>query len=163
ENNCSLAEIQIQRGNLLTILNRPNEGEVAFQSGLKLAEQQNDVYSQTVALNNLGLSRIRQFRFDEAIPFLTRAETGFKEIGANLNSAIALSNLGLCAYRLGDFDHAFANYTKAIEVQEAEGAKPALQASLGEIGNIYSLQGDFKKAIPYYQRALALALEINAV
>src|SRR5262249_48161399 len=159
ENNCSIAEIQIQRGNLLTILNRPNEGELAFQAGLRLAEEKNDVYSQTVALNNLGLSRIRQFRFDEAIPFLTRAEAGFTEIGANLNSAIALSNLGLCAYRLGDFDRAFENYSKAIKVQEAEGAKPALQASLGDVGNVYSLQDDFKSAIPYYQRALAIALE----
>jgi CHAT domain-containing protein/Tfp pilus assembly protein PilF len=158
----ALPEIQIQRGNLLTILNRPSEGEAAFESGLKLAEDQKDLYFQTVALNNLGFIRIRQIRYDEAIPLLERAQAGFEQMGANLFAAIALANLGLCVQQLGDFDRAFINYSKAIEVQEKEGAKLYLQASVGEVGNIYALQNDFPKAIPYYRRALALALEINA-
>jgi CHAT domain-containing protein/Tfp pilus assembly protein PilF len=159
----SLPEIQIQRGNLLTILNRPSEGEAAFEAGLKSAEDQNDLYSQTVALNNLGFIRIRQIRYDEAIPFLERAEAGFRKIGANLFAAIALANLGLCAHQLGDFDRALANYAKAIEVQEKEGAKLYLQASVGEVGNVHALQNDFPKAIPYYLRALRLALDVNAL
>jgi len=155
-------EIDALRGLWFDALRRPADAESAFQSGLKHAEEQNDAYWRTIILNNLGMNRVRQFRYDEALPFLTHAQEGFEKMDAALNNSVALGNIGLCAGKLGDFDKASAAYRKAIEVQERAGAKPYLQASLGELGNLYSLQDDFAKAIPYYQRALDLAAEVNA-
>jgi len=155
-------ENQLVRSALHEAMNRPQEAEAALQLSLKLAEEQNDTYWQTVAFNNLGYRRIRNSRFDEALPFLIRAEEGFQKLGSTLHASTAQLNIALCASRLGDFDKALATYSKVVEIQEREGLKPLLQASLGEVGNIHAFQGKFSQAIPYYQRALALALEISA-
>jgi CHAT domain-containing protein len=155
-------EIDVLRGSIFDAGRQPAEAEAAFQAGLKHSEELGDQYWHTVSLNNLGMTRIRQFRYDEAIPLFTRAQEGFEKMGAKLYATVTLGNIAICASRLGDFDKAFAAYFKAVEVQEREGAKPYLEASLGEIGSIYTLQGDFAKAIPYYRRALALAIEIGA-
>ena len=155
-------EIEVLRGSLFDATRHPAEAEAAFQAALKHSEELSEPYWHTVSLNNLGMIRIRQFRYDEAIPLFTRAQEGFEKMDAKLYAAITLGNIAICASRLGDFEKASAAYSKVVEVQEREGAKPYLEASLGEIGNIYILQSDFGKAVPYYQRALALALEIGA-
>ena len=124
-------ENQLVRSALHEAMNRPQEAEAALQLSLKLAEEQNDTYWQTVAFNNLGYRRIRNSRFDEALPFLIRAEEGFQKLGSTLHASTAQLNIALCASRLGDFDRALATYGKVVEIQEREGLKPLLQASLG--------------------------------
>jgi len=155
-------EVEVLRGSLFDATRHPAEAEAAFQAALKHSEELGDQYWHTVSLNNLGMIRIRQFRYDEALPLFARAQDGFEKMDAKLYASVALGNIAICASRLGDFDKASAAYSKAVEVQEREGAKPYLEASLGEIGNIYFLQDDFAKAVPYYLRALALAIEIGA-
>jgi CHAT domain-containing protein len=155
-------EIEVLRGSLFDALGQPSEAEAAFQSALKHSRELGDHYWHTVTLNNLGMTRIRKFRYDEAIPLFTQAVDGFEKMDAKLYAAVTLGNIAICASRLGDFDKAAASYFKAVEVQEREGAKPYLEASLGEIGSIYTLQGDFAKAVPYYRRALAVAMDIGA-
>src|SRR5262245_61559377 len=147
---------------MFDVLRRPVDAESAYVAALQHAEKLDDAYWQTVSLNNLGVMRIRQFRYDEAIPLLSRAEDGFEKMGASLFASIALNNIGLCAGYLGDFDRASAAHLKAIQVQEREGAKLYLQLTLGQTGNLYARQADFTKGIPYYERALAIAEEINA-
>jgi CHAT domain-containing protein len=141
--------------------NQPEQAEAALRLALKLAEEQKDTYWEAVAYNNLGYRRIRSFRYDEAIPFLSQAESRFEKLDSKLLASVAQTNIALCFSRLGDFDKALSTYNRAIEIQEREGLKPYLQASLGEVGNIYNFQNDPMKAIPYYQRALSLALEVN--
>jgi CHAT domain-containing protein/Tfp pilus assembly protein PilF len=158
-----IPEIEMHRGYMFDVLRQPSEAESAYRAAIKDAQKLQDTYWETVGLNNLGVLRIRQLRYDEAIPLFVRAQEGFEKMGARLFASIALNNVGLCAGYLGDFDRASAAHSKAIEVQEREGAKLYLQLSLGQAGNLYARQNDFAKAIPYYQRALALALETGGV
>ena len=156
-------ENHVVRYALLETFNRPLEAESVLKEALKLAEEQKDIYWQSVALNNLGYRRMRESRYDEALAYLARAEEGFRKIDAKLRASNTQINIALSASRLGDFDRAIASSTSAIEIQEREGAKPYLQASLGSLGNIHTFQREFAKAVPYYQRALSIALEIGSV
>jgi CHAT domain-containing protein/predicted negative regulator of RcsB-dependent stress response len=156
-----LPELANLRGSIFDALRMHAEAESAYRAGLARAEQLHDLYWETKLLNNLGVMRIRQFRYDEAIPLLTRAMEGFEKMNAGVLASVALGNIGFCARYLGDFEKASAAYLKAVDVQEREGAKPYLEGSLGSVGNLYATQDEFAKAIPYYKRALALALEIG--
>ena len=156
-------ENHVIRYALLETFNRPQEAENVLREALRLAEEQKDIYWQSVALNNLGYRRMRESRYDEALAYLTRAEERFRKIDAKLRASNTQINIALSASRLGDFDRAIDSSASAIEIQEREGAKPYLQASLGSLGNIHTFQREFAKAVPYYQRALAIALEIGAL
>jgi CHAT domain-containing protein len=157
-----IPRIKSTRAQLLRSLNRNEEAERELRSSLEHAIEQDDLYYQAAALNNLGLSRIDSARFDDAIPLLQQALAAAEKAGAVRIASAATTNLGLCANNLGDFDAALVHYQKAIEIQRQQGSKPFLQASLGEMGNIYMRQNDARKSIPYYREALAIAHEVNA-
>src|SRR5262245_30855498 len=65
-------ENHVVRYALLETSNKPQEAENVLKEALKLAEEQNDLYWQSVALNNLGYRRMRESRYDEALAYLTR-------------------------------------------------------------------------------------------
>jgi CHAT domain-containing protein len=157
-----LPEIYNVRGSVFDTARQYPEAETAYQAGLRYAEEFNEPYWQTLILNNLGLLRFNQSRYDEALPLLVRARDGLEELGAKLALAGTLTNIAVCAGYLGDFDRASTALLKAAEVLEKEGAKPSLHQTLGEIGNLYMFESAFANAIPYYQRALNIALEIDA-
>ena len=158
-----MPEIGVLQGLILAAHQRPVEAEASYQTALRRAEEQNDLYWKTAILNNLGMVRVRQFRWDEAIPFLVSAQSGFESMEAKLYAAVALANIALCASRLGDFDTALSSFGKALEAEKREGAKPWVQGTLGELGNLYTFQGEYTKAIPYYRQALELALEVEEI
>ena len=149
-------EVDVLRGLLLIRTNKQEAGEAATQAAHARAVEQHDPYWQAAAANNLGLERMRSFRFDEAIPFLEQALQAADSVQARRFSA-SLANLGLCYYRIGDFEKALSHLQKATEQQQQIGAMAGLQSSLGEIGNVHLMQGRAGQAIPYYERALTLA------
>ena len=125
------------RGLLLIRTNKQAAGEKVTRPRTQRAVEQNDAYWQAAAANNLGLERMRGFRYDEAIPFLERALKAAESVGAQRFSAASLANLGTCYYRIGDFDKALSFLQRAAESQERIGALAGLQSSLGEIGNVH--------------------------
>ena len=150
-------EVDVLRGLLLIRTNKQEAGEAATQAAHARAVEQHDPYWQAAAANNLGLERMRSFRFDEAIPFLEQALQAADSVQARRFSAASLANLGLCYYRIGEFEKALSHLQKAAERQQRIGAMAGLQSSLGEIGNVHVMQGRAGQAIPYYERALTLA------
>ena len=150
-------ELDVLRGLLLIRTNNQSAGETVTRAAYQRAVEQNDAYWQAAAANNLGLERMRGFRYDEAIPFLEQALKAAESAGAQRFSAASLANLGTCYYRIGDFDKALSFLQRAAESQERIGALTGLQSSLGDIGNVHSIQGHPDRAVPFYQRALRLA------
>ena len=66
-------EVDVLRGLLLIRTNKQAAGEAVTRAAYQQAVEQNDAYWQAAAANNLGLERMRRFRYDEAIPFLEQA------------------------------------------------------------------------------------------
>ena len=150
-------EVDVLRGLLLIRTNKQAAGETVTRAAYQRAVEQNDAYWQAAAANNLGLERMRGFRYDEAIPFLEQALAAAESVGAQRFSAASLANLGTCYYRIGDFDKALSFLQRAADSQERIGALAGLQSSLGDIGNLHVIQGHPDQAVPFYQRALTLA------
>jgi CHAT domain-containing protein/Tfp pilus assembly protein PilF len=154
-------DIDVLRGSMLAFLADP-AAEPLLRASLARAIELKDAYNQAAILNNLGLSRMKRYHYDEAVPYYTRALAAAEQYGAGRFAAAILGNLAACQYRLGDFEKALAYRTRAMEMQRRTGALRNLQASLGEIGTIHVLQGEARQAIPFYQQALAIARELNA-
>ncbi|MGH9309699.1 MAG: tetratricopeptide repeat protein, partial [Vicinamibacterales bacterium] len=150
-------EIHVLRGLLLIRTNHEAAGEAVTRVAYSRAVAQHDPYWQAAAANNLGLERMRAYRYDEAIPLLEQALKAAKSIEAQRFAAASLANLGTCYYRIGDSDKALAFLQQAAEIQERIGATVGLQSSLGDIGNVHVMQGHADRAVPFYQRALAMA------
>jgi CHAT domain-containing protein/Tfp pilus assembly protein PilF len=150
-------ELDVLRGVLLMRTNQQAPAEAATRAALARAVDQGDLYWQAAAANNLGLERMRNFRYDEAIPFLDEALRAADSVRAQRFSAASLANLGICYYRIGEFDKALGYLQRAAGSQERIGAMAGLQSSLGEVGNVHLIQGHADRAIAFYERALTLA------
>jgi CHAT domain-containing protein/Tfp pilus assembly protein PilF len=150
-------EIDVLRGLVLIRTNEPVAGEAVTRAALVRALAQDDPYWQAAAANNLGTERMRNFRYDEAIPFLEQALKAADSVQAQRFSAASLANLGICSYRIGEFDKALGYLQRAAGSQERIGAMAGLQSSLGEVGNVHLMQGHADRAIAFYERALELA------
>ena len=155
-------EIDMLKGRLLTITNQVMEAGRVLESALTRAGRMHDPYLQSIALNNLAVNEIREFRYDRAFSFATQALDSAEESGAERLQASALGNLAYCHAFLGNFEKAQSYSERAIIMRQREGDLLGLQSTLGALGNTYLLQGDPRKAIPYYRKALSAARELNA-
>ncbi|MGH9629759.1 MAG: tetratricopeptide repeat protein, partial [Bryobacteraceae bacterium] len=155
-------ETELLRGTLLSRTRKLAEAERVFRDVLRSAREQGDTYIEASALNNLGLIRVRSFRFDEAVPHFEQALSAFEQLGATIYSAAVLGNLSLCHFRLGNFESALSQRLRANELHEQAGAQFYLQQGLGITGLLYLTQGDWARSAEYSRRALSLARELNA-
>jgi len=152
-------EIDIRFAQLLIVQKQFTLAQATLEKAGQAAERAGNVWMMASAFNNAGYAWIRQSRFDEAIPLLTRAQQLFHEVGANQSAATAGNNLVLCYSRLGDFDKALYYSQEALRL-----TRPGTQLSraLGETGTLYLNQEQPEKAISYYRQAYDMARKFGA-
>jgi CHAT domain-containing protein/tetratricopeptide (TPR) repeat protein len=148
-------DADILAGQALLRLGRLEEGEARLKQTLEEAERRGDRYRQMLAMNNLGMRFVNQRRFDEALPWFTRA-LAFTDLTETSVFSASLTNAGLCHARLGNFERALEVQQRAVVVLERGGAALYEQA-LGELGSTYALMEDVARGVPYLTKALAVA------
>lgn len=152
-----LCDAQNWQGQLLFGMGRPAEADAMFHRELAQASAQRDSYHQALAFNGLGMIRLKQSRFDEAIPWFQRTTEAANRSGIQRMTSAASVNLGICYSSLGNFDEALQSLRHAIDLLGPTGLATYRSNLLGEMAGTYLRQGDVAGAIPYYQQALALA------
>jgi CHAT domain-containing protein/tetratricopeptide (TPR) repeat protein len=155
-----LLDAQLLEGVCLTRTGKHADADRVFGRALDTAERAKDRYHHSGAMLNLGFNRLRQLRFDEALPYF---ETVAHETGPDALTlhSVALNNEAICYSRLGEFDRAAGAQEQAIEIQEKAEARPFLQQTLAETGNNLILAGKPREGLHYLERALALAQKLN--
>ena len=136
-------------------LRRWSDGETKVQAVLAQAPGRGDRYHQALALNDLGMARLKRQRCDEALVWFEQVLDlpGVRQFSTY---AKALNNAGSCYARLGQFERALELQRRAVDLQE-HGSRAAYEEALGELGSTYLLQEDVPEALPYIQRALTIA------
>jgi CHAT domain-containing protein/tetratricopeptide (TPR) repeat protein len=160
-----LAEIESLQGSWLISGRAFKESEPILRSAVGRAHAVGAREFEASAVLNLGMIRLLQARYDEAVPYFEQAS---RLVGPEV--AVywgARQNLAACYIHLGEFDQAIRIHREAIARYERSGAKTLLQASLGELGRALLLRaemrkGDVREAIPYLERALATSAEVGA-
>ncbi|HEY3838604.1 MAG TPA: CHAT domain-containing tetratricopeptide repeat protein [Bryobacteraceae bacterium] len=153
-----LNEIDISRAQLVFVSHHDSENAAAlFREVEERSAAAHQPYHEAVALNGIGMIRLRQWRFDEAIPWFQKAMEAAKRGGGNRLIVVANNNLTICYYRLGSFDEAVNSYHRAMSLV-GENGPATLRMHLNEqMGNTLLLQSNVHGAIAYYQKAISLA------
>jgi CHAT domain-containing protein/tetratricopeptide (TPR) repeat protein len=152
-----LADAETWNGQLLFRMGHPDQAEDVFRHASAEAAAKQDAYREAIALNGLGMIRLRGDRFDEAIPWFSRIIQAAERAGLQRILTIASTNLGICFSELGNFDEALASLHRGLALLGEGGLASYRMSLLGEIGNTYQRQGDAQQAIPFYQKAVDLA------
>jgi len=152
-----LLDAETWNAQMLARSGHADRAEEVFRKASSEAAERRDAYREAIALNGLSMIRLRENRFDEAIPGLSQIIHAAE--GASLPRVLsfASTNLGICYSNLGNFDEALASLRRGLALVGENGLAPYRMSLLGELGNTYMGQGDAKQAIPYFQKALALA------
>lgn len=113
------------------------------------------------ALRALSLSRIRQRRFDEALPYAERSAAVSGQLGQRLKESRALGNIAICYAYLGEFNMAAEYQQRADRLFEENGDKLSLLRGYGTEGNIHIESGAAATAVAPYRRAYDLATALG--
>jgi CHAT domain-containing protein/Tfp pilus assembly protein PilF len=149
-----VASIELRRGLLLYDSDRDFDGaDGAFRHALDLATAQRDDYLIATAFIDLGYIRLKQFRYDEAIPLFEAADRAARSIPSKVSHEKCLGNLGWCYFRLGQLDRALDLYSEAAPLAAEIRMAVDQQRWLGNIGSIYYAREKYDQAISYYLRA----------
>ncbi len=157
-----LASIELRRGLLLYEFDRDfNGADSAFRHALDLAKAGRDDYLVATAFMDLGYIRLRQFRYDEAIPLFEAADRAAQSIPSKVIHEKCLGNLGWCYFRLGQLDRALDLYSEAAPLAAEIHMVGDQQRWLGNIGSIDYARANYGQAISYYLRARDIAQGLN--
>ena len=153
-----LPAIQLRRGYLAK---EPAQREAWFQRALASATEHGDHQVAASALNDLALVRVERNRYDEALPFLERAQESARRGGVRRLEGLVAGSLGWCYYRLGDQDRALGLFTQAEGISRETCDVDRRHRWLNNLGNIYFDREDYRQAATYYQEAAELARRVQ--
>ena len=152
-----LLDAQNWEGQLLAQSSQSRRAEEVYRRARTQAAAIKDQYHQALASNGLGMIRLRESRWDEAIPMFQEVLDAAGRGGGQRLARGASLNLGICYARLGVFDRAIASLKQTVDVLGTTGPTLYRMNALGEMGIAYNLQGDVRTAIPLYEKAASLA------
>ncbi len=157
-----LAWIELRRGLLVYDLDGDFEGaDAACRRALQLATAQHDQYFMAYASLDLGYIRLRQFRYDAALPFFDAADQTARAAPFTLLHERCLGDLGACYFRLGDSERALNLFSEAEQLAEKLRMADDQQLWLGDMGTIHHVREDYAKATSDYMQALAIARRLG--
>lgn len=127
-----------------------------FQEALAIHQATGEVWSEALARNSLGFTRLHLRQYQEAEADFTAAETLFMEMNGRWGLAMVWANRCLLAYRQGDLGLAAAWGTRARQEAAALGDRQYQAYAAHRLGNVWAAQGDWAAAQAAYAAALAL-------
>jgi tetratricopeptide (TPR) repeat protein len=133
-----------------------DEGEALLNDVVRRATREGDRPQLAQALNDLGMSRLRRGRYDEALGWFERV-LALSDLEQYTIYAAALSNAGVCYSRLGQLERAVTIQRRAIEIQRRRGDSYYLEQALGGLGNTMLLRGEPAEALPWLREAFEVA------
>lgn len=154
---------QVLKGAILARTSRTSEAEMLLKRVVDLAARENNEYQRAAALINLSFSRIRQYRFDEALGLSKQALEASERAQASRFAALSHNNLGISYARLGDFERAGHHRSLAVKSLREIDDRRNLQDALGELGNLQVLLGKPQDAIAPFEQAFGIARDLRAL
>jgi CHAT domain-containing protein/Tfp pilus assembly protein PilF len=152
-----IAEVENRRGEALARLHETQAAETSFRTALENARRAVDRYQEMAALGNLGMLRVFDQRYDEAIPWFEQVLPLAEQAGYRRFVAKTTHNIGICDMMLGDGDRALKLLSAAEELYRRNEDPVGRQGCLGDLGIVYFARRDYPSALSCYRRARDLA------
>jgi two-component system, LytTR family, sensor kinase len=126
-----------------------------FLQMIKYSELINYKKGFGLAYNDIGVLKMLQKDFKEALIYHEKNAKICKENIDEQDLAIALNNIGYCYYSLKEFPKALKYYDQVLEIKKRS-KDPSIVVTYSNIGNIYLQNNEYDKAYSYYTNSLNL-------
>ncbi len=135
----------------------------AYQKALALAEEIDDKYKITLALNNIATLYYYLGKYDTASMYYKKSLKIALQIDNKKNLAMLYQNLGNIEWINGNFKKALSYYKKALYYDKLLGLAYETSLVLNNIGDFTGLKlKDYEKANKYLTEGLYYARKANA-
>ncbi len=155
------SEIAVNRGTVFAFQNDLTAARTQYRQALSLATASGDTYFEANALGGLGLTYLREERYDEAIDWLSAALDKSRASNNPALSAVVITNLGWCRYKLGDLDRASELFEQSASLFEELGMLRQQRGSFNDLGLVRYDQQNYPDAKQYLNRSLSIGRQIN--
>jgi tetratricopeptide (TPR) repeat protein len=118
-----------------------NDAEAAYKSSITILEGLGDRRHVAVAKANLGILRMQQRRYADALKSHFAAKEIFEELAEPSSVATSWHNIGLVFGKVGRFEDAENAYQEALAIEVQNGNKKGEATALLNLGNLYSMLG----------------------
>jgi class 3 adenylate cyclase/tetratricopeptide (TPR) repeat protein len=156
---CSTARLL---GDIYLTLERLDEAVVVLERGLELALRVGNIEEIGGCLINLGLAKLGQGKFEDAVTCNERAIAEFDRIGHGSGRALAYSNLAWVLANKGDYDDAERYCEQAIELSRSIGHRLVAAETTDTMAFIQLRRGSADEAAKHAEEAARLFLELGA-
>jgi len=161
ENELQLMEIRLDKGMTLVYANRYEEAEKLLLLAIEIGQKHNDINSQGIAWNNLGICYGQQRKSRPAIEAYDRAISLYSQTGYKLGSAMACGNLSEIYLSRGQLDKAL-ELSRQCQKLGAE-AEDVISIGLGQdiAGRVMAELEDFQEAADSLKKSFEIFSEVN--
>ncbi len=137
------------------------EAIIVHELASRAARQAGDRAAEAEALNNLGVTELRQGHYQQAAARHARALALSRQAGDRRGTGRALNNLGLIHYQQGAYVKAAGRYRQALAVCRELGDLGDMAGVLGNLAVIAQRQGRHERAADHSQQALRLFRQVG--
>lgn len=137
------------------------QAEIRSRETLTLAEEFNYLKAQGAMLNNIGIIKAVQGKYDEALDYQMRSLKARQEINSRKGQAVTLGSIGNLLMQSGKAQEALEYHQRALEIRQMLGNKAQQAYSLRNIGRVLNLLGKQDEALNYLQQSLEIRKAIG--
>ncbi|KIX16098.1 CHAT domain-containing protein [Dethiosulfatarculus sandiegensis] len=140
-----------------------NQSIIFYKKALSHLQKGQDLSTQSMALNSLGLCFNKLGQYEKAIDHLNKALPLAQKAQNNHAILEANSNLGITYWELGDYQKALKYFKKAMDQARQANLKRNLGADYNNKGLVFKSAGQYETAIDSIEQALKIAKEIQNI
>ncbi len=160
DNDTEHVRILIKKGEVLQLIGRWYNSEIAFHEALFKAAGTGDISLKGRTNSALGTLLMLKGSYEEARPYLEKAASYFEQIIDNQGIARAYGNLGNLYFRQGEYDMAKDYFSKSIHISRENGLRSPAQI-VSNLGLIFMNQGDYTEGVKIQKEELDIAEKNN--
>jgi tetratricopeptide (TPR) repeat protein len=152
-----LAEAEVWRGMALVLLGRRNEGHLALERALSMAEQVGDLEVLRRALNHVTDMYLLAGQLGASLAYGQRAREVAEQLADPPAVAVALSLLGQSLLQLGKWEEAGEHFRQAMDLAGSASASWDSAWPPAGLGALHMFQGNAEEATHLLEEASVMA------
>jgi tetratricopeptide (TPR) repeat protein len=151
----------VDLGDALVSQGKYSQAREAYESALKVAEQQADLRPQAVGLTQLGSLALEQRDYAEARSRYTEALKRFRALGEPASEAVLWHQLGRVAEEQKEWAEAERCYRESLAIKERLGAWALAATTCNQLAIVAKNSGRPDEAEGWYKQALELDEQVQ--
>ena len=151
----------IQAGDRYRVRGDSDAASRLFRLAQAVAEKIGDDVGAAKAQLCLGLTKVVESEYEQALQLERRALTLYEAAGSRLGAAFALMYLSHVHHWLGDYLEAFECASASLRSFEEIKHRQGTAMALCEMAHVYYFQNNFQQALAYDEKAIAIYQELG--